>query len=54
MEIGLIVFIGGIFSGLIALSEGAVLCTAYLLVEAGIKEIPLRALQISCLRAWES
>ena len=46
-EIGLpFVLIGGIFSGLIALSEGAVLCTAYLLlVEVGIKrEIPLRAL----------
>ena len=46
-ELGLpFVLLGGIFSGLIALSEGAVLCTAYLLlVEVGIKrEIPLRAL----------
>ena len=46
-EIGLpFVLVGGIFSGFIALSEGAVLCTAYLLlVEVGIKrEIPLRGL----------
>ena len=46
-EIGIpFILVGGIFSGLIALSESAVLCTVYLLLVEVVlkKEIPLKAL----------